>query len=138
MPHGHPDNYPDRSNEPNRRAFGRPTPRIDALINNSLTYNRFGRRIINDNSNIGSRITAMHRKNRSEMLGMGDLLPAVATMPNDEYSNELRETYAESLSKATDKFDMSSSIINRSFANRHEIRADIKKMSEEKFEWPDE
>ena len=137
MPHGHPDNYPDRSNEPNRRAFGRPTPRIDALINNTLALGA-GRGTLNIVANAGSRITAMHRKNRAEMLGMGDLLPAVANMPNDEYSNELRETYANSLSKATDRFDSSSTSINGALAKRHEIRADAKKMAEEKFEWPDE
>ena len=137
MPHGHPDNYPDRSNEPNRRAFGRPTPRIDALINNTLALGA-GRGTLDIVANAGSRITAQHRKNRSEMLGMGDLLPAVANMPNDEYSNELRETYANSLSKATDRFDSSSTSINGALAKRHEIRADAKKMAEEKFEWPDE
>jgi hypothetical protein len=137
MPHGHPDNYPDRSNEPNRRAFGRPTPRIDALINNTLALGP-GRGTLNIISNAGSRVTAAHRKNRAEMLGMGDLLPAVANMPNDEYSNELRETYAESLSKATDRFEGTSTSINGALAKRHEIRADAKKMAEEKFEWPDE
>jgi hypothetical protein len=72
------------------------------------------------------------------MLGMGDLLPAVANMPNDEYSNELRETYAESLSKATDRFEGTSTSIKGALAKRHEIRADAKNMAEEKFEWPDE
>ena len=137
MTHGHPDDYPDRSRDPNRRAFGRPTPRIDALINNTLALGP-GRGTLNIISDAGSRVTAAHRKNRAEMLGMWDLLPSVAHMPNDEYSNELRETYAESLSKATDRFEGTSTSINGSLAKRHEIRADIKKMSEEKFEWPDE
>lgn len=137
MTHGHPDDYPDRSNEPNRRAFGRPTPRIDALINNTLALG-FGRGTLNIVPNAGSRVTAAHRKNRAEMLGMLDQLPAVAHMPNDEYSNELREDHAESLSKATDKFESTSTSINGALAKRHEIRADAKKMAEEKFEWPDE
>ena len=138
MPHGHPDNYPDRSNEPNRRAFGRPTPRIDALINNSLNLSRFGSNILNTTPNAGSQITSTHRKARSAMFRLLGSLPTVAHLPDDERSNNIREDYADSLSRITGMYDSSSFIINSSVADRHKIRADAKKMAEEKFEWPDE
>lgn len=136
MPHGHPDNYPDRSREPNRRAFGRPTPRIDALINNSLHSS--GNGLLSATPNAGSQITASHRQARSAMFGLLGSLPTVAHLPDDEKSNNTREAYADSLSRITDMHDNTSHIINVSVANRHKIRADAKKMAEEKFEWPDE
>mgnify|MGYP006893435048 CR=1 FL=1 len=137
MTHGHPDNYPDRSRDPNRREFGRPTPRIDSLINNTLALGH-GRGLLSIAPNAGSRITAGHRETRAEMLGMLDQLPEIAHMPNDERSNDIREEYADNLSDITDNFDSSSTIINGALAKRHEIRADAKRMAEEKFEWPDE
>jgi len=138
MTHGHPDDYPDRSRDPNRRAFGRPTPRIDALINNTFNLTSSGRHILNTTPNVGSQITASHRQARSAMFRLLGSLPTVAHLPDDELGNNTREAYADSLSSITDMYESSSDIINASVASRHEIRADAKKMAEEKPEWPDE
>ena len=124
MPHGHPDNFPDRGEHPNRRAFGRPTPRLNALINNTIET---------PYDNPGPAVVSMHRKSRAGLFKLMDSLPIALEMPKETQSE-----YFDTVSGLRDMHDTTSGIINMSVANRGAIRRDLKNMENEKFEWPDE
>lgn len=125
MPHGHPDNFPDRGGHPNRRAFGRPTPRLNALINNTIEDS------IVDNP--GPAVVNAHRKARAALFELQDMIPVVR-----EQSEDIQLRHADIASGLLDMHRTTSGVINASVANRGAIRRDLKDMENEKFEWPDE
>jgi len=130
MTHGHPDNFPDRSRDPNRRAFGRPTPRLNALINSTLGTHEL---TTSNVDNPGPRLVDAHRKARAGLFELQDMLPMVREAP--EY---VQKHFNDTSSGVQTMYDQTSAMINASIANRGPIRRDLKKMAEEKFEWPDE
>lgn len=125
MPHGHPDNFPDRGGHPNRRSFGRPTPRLNALINNTVS--------VDNMDNPGPAVTTAHRKARAGLFELQDMLPIMREQPEGS-----QQRYADVVSGLLDMHGTTSAIINTSVANRGAIRRDLKDMANEKFEWPDE
>jgi hypothetical protein len=125
MTHGHPDNFPDRSRDPNRRTFGRPTPRLNALINNTIGVPSI--------DNPGPAVVNAHRKARAALFELQDMLPMVR-----EQSEDIQQHYADTESGVLDMHDKTSAMINASVANRGPIRRDLKKMENEKFEWPND
>jgi hypothetical protein len=119
MPHGHPDNFPDRGGHPNRRAFGRPTPRLNALINNTLGTP-------SNVDNPGPALVAHHRKARAGLLELQDMLPMVREAP--EY---IQKQFNDASSGVQAMYDQTSAMINASIANRGPIRRDLKNMANE-------
>ena len=123
MPHGHPDNFPDRGGHPNRRAFGRPTPRLNALINNTIESNV---------DNPGPAVVDEHRRSRAGLFELQDMLPV------REQSEYFKKLYDDTTSGFLAIHKKTSAMINAAVANRGPIRRDLKNMANEKFEWPDD
>jgi hypothetical protein len=124
MPHGHPDNFPDRGGDPNRRAFGRPTPRLNALINNTIQSNV---------DNPGPAVVDEHRRSRAGLFELQDMLPVFR-----EQSEDVKKLHADTTSGFLAIHKKTSAMINAAVANRGSIRRDLKNMENEKFEWPDD
>jgi GTPase SAR1 family protein len=125
MPHGHPDNFPDRGGHPNRRAFGRPTPRLNALINNTIE--------VPNVDNPGPAVVDAHRRSRAGLFELQDMLPMILEQPEDAQKH-----FYNTSSGILEMYDNTSNIINTAVANRGAVRRDLKNMENEKFEWPDE
>ena len=113
MTHGHPDDYPDRGSEPSRR----PTPRLNRLINAT-----FGT-TANLPDNPGPQVVATHRRAR-EVVSEAALL----TVHPDP---RVAQAALDISRKSMHTFISTSDMINKSVANRGNVRRDLANMANE-------
>lgn len=113
MTHGHPDDYPDRSGDPNRR----PTPRLNRLINAT-----FGT-TANLPDNPGPRVVATHRSARE----VGSAAALHTVHPDPKVASAALDLSRKSMKT----FMTTSEMINKSVANRGNIRRDLAQMANE-------